>query len=158
MDLNEKIKRLLKTPKVKRYLDKSIRIASYKTKTRIDDSDSYQIKLISCWKAILCFKPNKNSKFITYLCKVAYTQTLKFLKKNKPFKYSIRNNDRAYIQNNSEFEVLECLKQPHYEIFKLFFIDKFNKKQIAQKLCISQFKVNNLINEGKKIIEKNYLS
>lgn len=158
MDLNEKIIKLLKIPKIQRYLNKSIKVATYKTKTKIDDSDIYHIKLISCWKAILNFKPYKNgsSKFVTYLSKVAYSQTLKFLKKNKPLICNGGNFDRLCVENHLQFEILEFLTNPHKDIVKMFFLDRFTKKEISEKLKISQFKVRKIIEESKKIIKENY--
>lgn len=125
--IDTKIEKALKDKNITNIMNK----ASRRFKNQLDYDTIYSCQLNALWKSFLNFKPEKGTKFTTYLYNGVFIECIKevkFSKKslcNKKMHDNIAGHDANYL-------MLEILDELKTEEEKEFIMDKFSNMTIDE--------------------------
>lgn len=147
-ELNTKIENALQNQDIVKIMNK----ASNRFRNTLDNDSIYTCQINALWKAFLHYKPEKNTKFTTYLYQGVFIECLKeakFLNKHKAT-YKLHDNI-VYYQNESEImsDILDELKNAEDREIIMDRISKMTINEIAKKKNVSRETIRKKI---KKIL------
>lgn len=135
-------------------------IAMSRLRNEADVQDAIQETIIIAYMNIAKLKDDSNFK--SWIIKILINQCNKIHNKKKRNKNIeekyIDNNDRIKdLDDNIDFEnMIESLNKKEQEIFKLYYEDGYNIKEIARKLDVNENTVKTNLSRGKLKIKKHY--
>jgi DNA-directed RNA polymerase specialized sigma subunit len=150
MTIDKKIEEALNNKDIMNIMHK----AAKRFTNQLDQDTIYTCKINALWKAFLNFKPDKNTKFTTYLYQGVFIECLKEIKfQNKSKRCNQKLHDNiAY--NSNEILTIDILDEINNEEDKSLLIDKMNNltiQEMADKRAYSRETVRKKL---KKIIHK----
>jgi len=129
--------------------------ASSKFIRSLDQDTIYTCEINALWKSLLNFKPEKNTKFTTYLYKgviIECLKALKFEKKNDSFNRPLHENiAEANTEESFMFEILDELETDEEQ--KLI-IDKYKNLTIQEMSSKRAYSRETVRKKLKKIYSK----
>lgn len=106
--------------------------AASKFRSQLDKDTIYSCQLYALWKSLLNYKPEKNTKFTTYLFYGVFVECLKnikFIEKHKKIcNRKLHNN----INDNTNSILLEILDEARNDYEKELIIDKYSNLTIKE--------------------------
>jgi len=129
IEINRKIEKMLKDKNVVKIMKK----ASSKFNSQLTPEEMYTSEINALWRAIVNFKPEKNTKFTTYLYRGVVIDCIKQLK----FKTKLSSKAKGKLHNNissvsSEQFVTDILDEAKNEYEKEIILDKLNNMTILE--------------------------
>lgn len=127
--------------------------ASKRFTNQLDKDTIYTCQINALWKAFLNFKPEKNTKFTTYLFNGVFIECLKEIKfKNKYSKNTKKLHDNI-VKNNERYLLIDILDELSNEEDKQLLLDKISNmtiQEMADKRNISRETVRKRL---KKLVQ-----
>lgn len=138
IEINNKMEELLKNEDVRKIMKK----ASNKFNKQLTSDERYTSEINALWRSIVNFKPEKNTKFTTYLYKGVTIDCIKQLK----FKEKLKKRASGKLHHNlpsktSSNFLNEILDETESDYERQIILDKFSNLTIlemAQKRNISR--------------------
>tara|TARA_B100001564_G_C20661251_1_gene681630 strand:- start:1343 stop:1822 length:480 start_codon:yes stop_codon:yes gene_type:complete len=136
-DLNTKIEEALNDKNITNIMRK----ASGRFSKQLDSDDIYTCEINALWKSMLNFKPEKNTKFTTYLYNGVFIECLKqikFLNKSSKSSYSLHNN---IADERDQYLIVDLLDELQSDYEKELILDRMSRmtiKEMAQKHNVSR--------------------
>jgi hypothetical protein len=147
-----KIEKALKDKNIINIMNK----ASKSFITQLDEDTIYTCKINALWKAFLNFKPEKNTKFTTYLYNGVYIECIKEIKFKNKSKDRNKLHDNITIKNN-QYLIVDILDEFDNDYDKELILDKMKNMTIDEMAKkrnsnreTTRKKLKNLINKLKK--------
>ena len=137
VDLNTKIEEALSDKNITSIMRK----ASSRFCKQLDPDEIYTCEINALWKSILNFKPEKNTKFTTYLYNGVFIECLKqikFLNKSSKASYTLHNN---ITDERDQYLLVDLLDELKNDDEKELILDRMSKmtiKEIAKKHNVSR--------------------
>lgn len=147
--LNTKIEQALKNQDIVKIMNK----ACVRFSNQLDVDTLKTCKLNALWKAFLHFKPEKNTKFTTYLYQGVFIECLKevkFINKSKA-KHKLHENVSSYQDTTIMVDILDELKNEEDREIIMDRMSKMTINEIAKKKNVSRETIRKKI---KKILNK----
>jgi RNA polymerase sigma factor (sigma-70 family) len=127
--------------------------ASKRFINQLDKDTIYTCQINALWKAFVNFKPEKNTKFTTYLFNGVFIECLKEIKfKNKYSKNTSKLHDNI-TKNNEGYLLIDILDELSSEEDKQLLLDKISNmtiQEMADKRNISRETVRKRL---KKLVQ-----
>lgn len=127
--------------------------ASKRFINQLDKDTIYTCQINALWKAFLNFKPEKNTKFTTYLFNGVFIECLKEIKfRNKYSKNTKKLHDNI-VKNNERYLLIDILDELSNEEDKQLLLDKISNmtiQEMADKRNISRETVRKRL---KKLVQ-----
>lgn len=127
--------------------------ASKRFTNQLDKDTIYTCQINALWKAFLNFKPEKNTKFTTYLFNGVFIECLKEIKfRNKYSKNTKKLHDNI-VKNNERYLLIDILDELSSEEDKQLLLDKISNmtiQEMADKRNISRETVRKRL---KKLVQ-----
>jgi RNA polymerase sigma factor (sigma-70 family) len=127
--------------------------ASKRFTNQLDKDTIYTCQINALWKAFVNFKPEKNTKFTTYLFSGVFIECLKEIKfKNKYSKNTSKLHDNI-AKNNEGYLLIDILDELSSEEDKQLLLDKISNmtiQEMADKRNISRETVRKRL---KKLVQ-----
>jgi DNA-directed RNA polymerase specialized sigma24 family protein len=155
MDLNTKIELAMKNKDIVNIMNK----ASRRFANQLDKDIIYSCQLNALWKSFLHFKPEKNTKFTTYLYNGVFIECLKEIKfLGKHSKFSQKLHDNIVRKSDPYFmiDIMDELKTDEDKKLFMYKLSNMTIEEIAKKINsnreTTRKKIKKLItNLGKKL-------
>lgn len=154
--LNTKIEEALKNKDITKIMNK----ASSRFMNQLDRDTIYTCQINALWKAFLHFKPEKNTKFTTYLYNGVFIECLKETK----FQNKSRKNAKKLHENidnqRDDFFMIDLLDELKTEDEKSLIIDKMSNmtiQEMADKRNISRETVRKRIKKLSKTFRNKFI-
>lgn len=147
--IDQKIENALKDKNITNIMHK----ASKRFMNQLDADAIYTCQINALWKAFLNFKPEKNTKFTTYLFNGVFIECLKeakFLSKSKKCSRKLHDN---IAQNNEQYLMIDLMDEIHNDYDRELILDKISNmtiQEMADKRNVSRETVRKKI---KKLTE-----
>ena len=159
-NIDIKIEKALKDINITKIMNKS----SQRFRNQLDADDIYTCQINALWKCFLHFKPEKNTKFTTYLFNGVFIECLKQIKfNNKHEKFTKGKLHSNVTKSQSAHIMLEILDEAKNEEEKSLIIDKYNNmtiQEMAEKRNSNREtvrkKLKKVLNRIKKNVEEVY--
>ena len=145
--INTKIEKALKNKDIKNIMHK----ASSRFINGLDSDTIYTCQINALWKAFVNFKPEKNTKFTTYLYKGVFIECLKAIKFERKQDFctkSIHANIPAKSQTNTMFDILDEID--NHEDIELI-LDKYQNMTIQEMADKREYSRETVRKKLKKI-------
>jgi len=145
--INTKIEQALKNKDIKNIMHK----ASSRFMKGLDQDTIYTCQINALWKAFVNFKPEKNTKFTTYLYKGVFIECLKAIKFERRQDFcsrSIHANIPAKNQTNTMFDILDAIDS--HEDMELI-LDKYQNMTIQEMADKREYSRETVRKKLKKI-------
>jgi len=159
--IDRDMEKALNNKDVVRIMNKS----AYRFSNQIDRDELYSCQLKALWQALVNFKPDKGSKFTTYLYNGVFIECLKevqFQDKHKRFSKCILHNNVQAKPDLSK-EMVEIFDELRNDEERELIMDKYSNmsiKEIAMKHNINREtvrkKIKNIMARIKKQLEEVY--
>ena len=150
LDLNTKIENAMKDKDISKIMSK----ACMRFNKQLDVDTLKTCKLNALWKSFLNFKPEKNTKFTTYLYNGVFIECLKEIKfKNKSSRCGGKLHENVSFNDNTTLmiDILDELQDQTERQMILDRISKMTINEMAKKYNVSRETVRKRI---KKITKK----
>ena len=155
--LNAKIEKALKDKDITKIMNK----ASKRFNNTLDKDSIYTCQINALWKSFLNFKPNKNTKFTTYLYRGVFIECLKevkFLNKSKPCSGKLHDNLYSRGDDSSlMFEILDEIDSDEDREIVLDRVSKMTINEIAQKNGVSRETVRKKLKKVTDTFRKKFI-
>lgn len=154
--INTKIENALNDKNIIKIMNK----ASNSFKKQLDPDSIYTCQINALWKAFKNFKPEKNTKFTTYLYNGVFIECVKevkFINKSKSNK-KLHNN---IPKNNADYLMIEILDELKNEEDKSLIIDKINNltiEEMAKKRNSNRETTRKKLNKAINKVKKSFIS
>lgn len=128
--------------------------ASKRFTNQLDKDSIYTCQINALWKAFLNYKPEKNTKFTTYLFNGVFIECLKEVKFNSKHQKNRKKLHDNIMKNNEQYLLIDILDEMSNEEDKQLLIDKINNmtiQEMANKRDISRETVRKRL---KKLVQK----
>jgi DNA-directed RNA polymerase specialized sigma subunit len=154
--IDVKIEKALKNKDITNIMHK----ASKRFTNQLDKDTIYTCQINALWKAFLNFKPEKNTKFTTYLFNGVFIECLKEIKfKNKSNRCKHKLHDNI-AQNNERYLMVDILDEITNEEDRQLLLDKISNmtiQEMANKRNISRETVRKKLKKLTKNFQRKFL-
>jgi DNA-directed RNA polymerase specialized sigma subunit len=154
--IDVKIEKALKNKDITNIMHK----ASKRFINQLDKDTIYTCQINALWKAFLNFKPEKNTKFTTYLFNGVFIECLKEIKfKNKSNRCKHKLHDNI-AQNNERYLMVDILDEITNEEDRQLLLDKISNmtiQEMANKRNISRETVRKKLKKLTKNFQRKFL-
>ena len=150
MDLNTKIEQALQNKDIVKIMNK----ASQRFNSQLDRDAIYTCQINALWKSFVNFKPEKKTKFTTYLYNGVFIECLKevkFINKSKKCTGKLHNNIVGKNDQSMLIDVLDELESDEEKSLVLDRISKMTINEIAKKHGVSRETIRKKL---KKIVNR----
>lgn len=134
--------------------------AARRFRNQLDKDTIYTCQLNALWKAFLNFKPEKNTKFTTYLFNGVFIECLKEIKfRNKSSKCKHKLHDNI-AQNNERYLMIDILDEITNDEDRQLLLDKISNmtiQEMANKRNISRETVRKKLKKLTKNFQRKFL-
>lgn len=155
--LNAKIEKALNDKDITKIMNK----ASKRFNNTLDKDSIYTCQINALWKSFLNFKPNKNTKFTTYLYRGVFIECLKevkFLNKSKTCSGKLHDNLHSRGDDSSlMFEILDEIDSEEDREIVLDRVSKMTINEIAQKNGVSRETVRKKLKKVTDTFRKKFI-
>lgn len=154
--LNTKIEEALKNKDITKIMNK----ASSRFTNQLDMDTIYTCQINALWKAFLHFKPEKNTKFTTYLYNGVFIECLKETKFQNKSKRSNKKLHENIDNNRDDFFMIDLLDELKTTEEKDLIIDKMSNmtiQEMADKRNISRETVRKRIKKLSKTFRNKFI-
>lgn len=148
--IDYKIEKALKNKDIVNIMHK----ASKRFTNQLDKDSIYTCQINALWKAFLNYKPEKNTKFTTYLFNGVFIECLKEVKFNSKHQKNCKKLHDNIVKTNEQYLLIDILDEISSEEDKQLLIDKINNmtiQEMANKRDISRETVRKRL---KKLVQK----
>lgn len=125
--VNTKIENALKDKNIVNIMNK----ASRSFMKQLDEDTIYTCKINALWKAFVNFKPEKNTKFTTYLYNGVYIECIKEVKFQNKSKAKSKLHDNI-MNNSNPYLLIDILDEFDNEYDKELILDKIKNMTIDE--------------------------
>lgn len=147
--INTKIKEAMENKDIVRVMNK----ASESFRSQLDHDDIYTCQINALWKSFLNFKPNKNTKFTTYLFKGVFIECLKELKfKKKSSRCNRKLHGNIPSKSNPTFMV-DMLDEVSSSEDRDLLMDKYSNLTIQEMADKREYSRETVRKKLKKIYQ-----
>ena len=154
--IDVKIEKALKDKDITNIMHKAAR----RFKNQLDTDTIYTCQLNALWKAFVNFKPEKNTKFTTYLFNGVFIECLKEIKfKNKSNRCKHKLHDNI-AQNNERYLMIDILDEITNDEDRQLLLDKISNmtiQEMANKRNISRETVRKKLKKLTKNFQRKFL-
>ena len=154
--IDVKIEKALKNKDITNIMHK----ASKRFINQLDKDTIYTCQINALWKAFLNFKPEKNTKFTTYLFNGVFIECLKEIKfKNKSNRCRHKLHDNI-AENNERYLMVDILDEITNEEDRQLLLDKISNmtiQEMANKRNISRETVRKKLKKLTKNFQRKFL-
>tara|TARA_B100001559_G_C16490852_1_gene618382 strand:- start:596 stop:1066 length:471 start_codon:yes stop_codon:yes gene_type:complete len=150
MDLNTKIEQALNNKDIVKIMNK----ASQRFNSQLDRDTIHTCQINALWKSFVNFKPEKNTKFTTYLYNGVFIECLKeikFINKSKKCTGKLHKNMVGRSEDGLLTDVLDELESDEEKSLILDRISKMTINEIAKKHGVSRETIRKKL---KKIVNR----
>jgi DNA-directed RNA polymerase specialized sigma24 family protein len=155
--LNVKIEKALRDKDITKIMNK----ASKRFNNTLDQDSIYTCQLNALWKSFVNFKPNKNTKFTTYLYRGVFIECLKevkFLNKSKFVNCKLHDNIQSCGDDTKlMFEILDEIESDEDKEIVLDRISRMTINEIAQKNGVSRETVRKKLKKITSIFRNKFI-
>ena len=154
--INTEIEKALSDKNIIKIMNK----ASNSFKKQLDSDSIYTCQINALWKAFVNFKPEKKTKFTTYLYNGVFIECikeLKFINKSKANK-KLHNN---IPKDNIDYLIVDILDELKSEEDKSLIIDKINNltiEEMAKKRNSNRETTRKKLNKAINKVKKSFVS
>lgn len=128
MTINDKIENALLNKDILNIMNKACK----KFINQLDSDTLHSCKINALWKSFLYFKPEKNTKFTTYLYNGVFIECLKEIKfKNKYQKFSGKLHENI-IKNSDPYLIIDIMDELQTQEEKELFLDRLSNMTIEE--------------------------
>jgi hypothetical protein len=128
MDINTKIENALKDRDIVNIMHKACK----RFANQLDQDVIYNCKLNALWKCFMYFKPDRNTKFTTYLYNGVFIECLKEIRfQNKYNKFAKKLHDNIPKKSNP-YLIIDILDELKREEDKEMFLDRLSNMTIQE--------------------------
>jgi hypothetical protein len=128
MDLNDKILNALNNKDITNIMNKACK----RFMNQLDADILHTCKLNALWKCFLYFKPEKNTKFTTYLYNGVFIECLKEIKfKNKHQRFSGKLHENI-VKNSDPYKMIDIMDELKTADEKELFLDRLSNMTIEE--------------------------
>lgn len=145
--INMKIEKALKDRDINNIMHK----ASSNFTKNLDKDTIYTCQINALWKAFVNFKPEKNTKFTTYLYKGVLIECIKAIKFENKNKCNSKLHDNIHVNNSNSTLLLELLDELKENEDKELLMDKFNNMTIEEMAAKRTYSRETVRKKLKKI-------
>jgi DNA-directed RNA polymerase specialized sigma24 family protein len=157
MNINDKIEGALQNKDIVNIMNKACK----KFVTQLDSDVLNSCKLNALWKCFMYFKPEKNTKFTTYLYNGVFIECLKEIKfKNKYQKFSGKLHENI-VKNSDPYLMIDLMDELKSDEEKELFLDRLSNMTIEEMAKKRQSnrettrkKLNKMIQNMRKRVNK----
>lgn len=134
--------------------------ASRRFKNQLDKDTIHTCQLNALWKAFVNFKPEKNTKFTTYLFNGVFIECLKelkFINKSNKCKHKLHDN---IAQNNERYLMIDILDEIKNDEDRQLLMDKISNmtiQEMADKRNVSRETVRKKLKKLTKNFQRKFL-
>ena len=150
MDLNTKIEQALQNKDIVKIMNK----ASQRFNNQLDRDAIHTCQINALWKSFVNFKPEKKTKFTTYLYNGVFIECLKeikFINKSKKCTGKLHTNIVGKNDQSMLIDVLDELESDEEKSLVLDRISKMTINEIAKKHGVSRETIRKKL---KKIVNR----
>jgi DNA-directed RNA polymerase specialized sigma subunit len=134
--------------------------ASRRFRHQLDKDTIYTCQINALWKAFLNFKPEKNTKFTTYLFQGVFIECLKEIKfKNKSNRCKHKLHDNI-AENNEQYLMIDILDEITNDEDRQLILDKISNmtiQEMANKRNISRETIRKKLKKLTKNFQRKFL-
>lgn len=155
--INTKIEKALKDKNIIKIMNK----ASKSFSQQLDPDTIYTCQINALWKAFKNFKPEKNTKFTTYLYNGVFIECIKEVKFNSKSNFAKGKLHENIASRDNENLIIEILDELKNDEEKSLIIDKMSNmtiNEMADKRNSNRETVRKNLNKLIKRIRKNFIS
>jgi hypothetical protein len=128
MDLNDKIINALNNKDITNIMNKACK----RFANQLDADALHTCKLNALWKCFLYFKPEKNTKFTTYLYNGVFIECLKEIKfKNKYQRFNGKLHENI-VKNSDPYRMIDIMDELKTADEKELFLDRLSNMTIEE--------------------------
>lgn len=128
MDINTKIELAMKNKDIVNIMNK----ASKRFSNQLDKDIIYNCQLNALWKSFLHFKPEKNTKFTTYLYNGVFIECLKEIKFQQKYSKFNRKLHENIVKQSDPYFMIDIMDEMQTEEEKQLFLDKLSNMTIEE--------------------------
>ena len=128
MNLNDKITHALNNKDILNIMNKACK----RFMNQLDSDVLHTCKLNALWKSFLYYKPEKNTKFTTYLYNGVFIECLKEIKfKNKYQKFNGKLHENI-VKNSDPYQMIDIMDELQTVEEKELFLDRLSNMTIEE--------------------------
>jgi hypothetical protein len=128
MELNDKIVAAMDNKDIVNIMNKACK----RFANQLDTDTLHSCKLNALWKSFMYFKPEKNTKFTTYLYNGVFIECLKEIKfKNKYQKFNGKLHDNI-VKNSDPYLIIDIMDELKTSDERELFLDRLSNMTIEE--------------------------